>query len=101
VELTYLVNLIGYDEWQESAYSKELSQGDVITRDGEVLGIWRAAGYDLEDVNTGGQYEFVQDGQSSVKFRESFGTLDSRISRGYALSKFSRAIREWYEAQDT
>jgi hypothetical protein len=100
MELIYPINFVGHDEWLNSGYSVELSSGDVITRDGEVLGGWRVADYNPEADDEGGRYEFVADGHEQPMFAEAFAFLDHRSSRGLALSTLSRTIREWHEAQD-
>ena len=97
MDLIYPINFVGHDEWMQSGYALNLANGDVITRDGEILGKWRVAGYDPEADATGGQYEFFLDGQTEVMFTEAFAILDSRINRGLALSQITRAIKEWKE----
>ncbi|OUS08011.1 hypothetical protein A9Q96_04575 [Rhodobacterales bacterium 52_120_T64] len=99
MDLIYPINFVGHDEWMESVYALNLAGGDVITRDGEVLGKWRVVAYDPEADDEGGRYEFVIDGQDDVKFSEEFAFLDSRISRGLALSKLTRAIKEWHDTK--
>ena len=101
MDLIFPINLVGHDEWMNSGYSLDLAGGDVITRDGDVLGNWRVAEYDPEDDDKGGRYEFLLDGQNVVLLSENFANLDYRISRGLALSTLTRAIREWNEAQPT
>ena len=98
MELIYPINFVGHDEWMASGFSLGLATGDVITRDGEVLGVWRVVAYDPEADDEGGQYEFVINGQVDVKFFEGFASLDIRNSRGFALLSLVRAIREWHEA---
>ncbi len=98
MDLRYPINFVGYDEWVASGYTHELAGGDVITRDGEFLGKWRAVDYNLEEDNPGGRYEFVLDGQSEVKFAEDIGVIDSGLRRGLALSEITRKVREWHEA---
>lgn len=68
------INLIGYPDALE---------GDVITRDGEVIGRWRSSGDGaLEFV------DFLPDGADDVLFSEHFvGLLCQRI-------------REWHQAQE-
>jgi hypothetical protein len=99
MDLTYPINFVGHDEWMASGCALEHSKGDVITRYGEVLGVWRVVDYEVgpEADDVGGRYEFLENGQETVKFSESFAILDSRISRGLALSNITRAIREWHE----
>jgi len=101
MELIYPINLAGHDEWMKSGYALDLAGGDVITRDGEVLGSWRVVEYDPEADDEGGRYEFVLNGQDVVMFAEEFAFLDYRTSRGFALSTLTRAIKEWHEAQPT
>lgn len=100
MELIYPINFVGHDEWMESGYSLEQSQGDVITRDGEVLGRWGVVNYDPENDDVGGKYQFIPDGQDSVLLSEEFANLDYRMSRGLALSALTRAIKEWCENQE-
>ncbi len=85
----------------ESGYALNLAGGDVITREGEVLGVWRVVAYDPDDEDKGGRYEFVLDGQDVVSLSQDFALLDSRISRGLALSNLGRAIKEWHDAQSS
>lgn len=99
MELIYPINFVGHEEWIQSGYAFDLALGDVITRDGEVLGTWRVVDYDPEGEDESGRYEFVVDGQDVVMFAEEFAFLDYRTSRGLALSTLSRAIKDWYEAQ--
>lgn len=99
MDLIYPINFLGHDKWMGSGYALNLARGDVITRDGEVLGTWRVMDYDPEADNEGGRYEFIVDGETDVKFSEGFALLDSRIDRGFALSSLTRTIREWHEAQ--
>lgn len=100
MDLIYPINFVGHDEWMERGYALDLAGGDVITRDGEVLGTWRVADYDpdADYGNDGGRYEFVADGQDEVTLSEGFAVLDSRVMRGYALKLLTLAIREWHEA---
>jgi len=97
MDLIYPINFSGHDDWVKSGYALNLAGGDVITRDGEVLGIWRVVEYDPEADEEGGRYEFVIDGQDVVKFAAGFAFLDYRVSRGLALSTLTRTIREWHE----
>ena len=101
MELIYPINFVGHDAWMHSGYDPRLSHGDVITRDGEVIGTWRVFGYDPDDELSGGSFEFAAFGEGAVKFVESFASLDARMSRGFALSTLTRAIREWYEASNS
>ena len=99
MKLPYLINFIGHDVWLESEFKPDLASGDVITRDGEVLGVWRVVDYNPEDDDAGGRYEFVLSGQDVAIFTQEFSHLDDRFSRGIALSRLTRAISEWYENQ--
>lgn len=99
MELTYPINLNGHDAWMASGYAFDLARGDVITRDGEILGAWRVVDYDPEAEDEGGLYEFIPDGQDAAMFVEAFAILDHRVSRGLALSRLTTAIKEWNEAR--
>ena len=101
MDLIFPINFVGHDEWMKSGYALHLAGGDVITRDGEVLGTWRVVEYDPEADDESGRYEFVLGGQDVVMFSEEFAFLDYRTSRGLALSTLTRAIRDWHEAQPT
>lgn len=101
MDMIYPINFAGHDEWVKSGYALDLAGGDVITRDGEVLGSWRVVAYSPEADDEGGRYEFVLYGQDVVMFTEEFAFLDYRTSRGLALSTLTRAIKEWHEAQQT
>ncbi len=98
--LVYQINFIGHDAWIHSGFDPRLSQGDVITRDGEIIGTWRVLGYDPNDEYSSGLFEFSASGEGVAKFTADFAMLDVRNSRGAALSTLSRAIREWYEASN-
>lgn len=98
MDLIYPINFVGHDEWMESGYALNLASGDVITREGEVLGKWRVVAYDPEADDDGGRYEFILDGQADIEFAEEFAVLDFRVSRGFALSNLTRTIKEWHEA---
>lgn len=99
MNLTYPINFIGHNEWMAIGYALDLAGGDVITRDGEVLGTWRVVDYDPDKDDEGGRYEFLLHKQDSVKFSQEFVCLDFRTSRGLALSVLTREIREWHEGQ--
>lgn len=101
IELTYPINFIGHDEWLHSGYEPSLSLGDVITRDGEVIGSWRVVGYDPDDEYSSGRFEFTALGEEKVKFTEEFASLDMRVSRGFALSTLTKTIKGWYENNNT
>ena len=98
MELIYPINFAGHDEWMKCGYALDKARGDVITRDGEVLGSWRVVEYHPEADDEGGRYEFVLDGQDTALLSEKFAFLDYRMSRGLALSRLTHAIREWHEA---
>lgn len=99
MDLIYPINFAGHDEWMKSGYLFDLAEGDVITRDGEVLGSWRVVDYNPGADDESGRYEFVANGQDAVMFAEAFAFLDYRTSRGLALSTLTRAIKEWHEGQ--
>jgi len=101
MDLIYPINFAGHDEWVKCGYAFDMAKSDVITRDGEVLGSWRVVEYDPEADDEGGRYEFVLDGRDVAMLAEEFASLDYRMSRGFALSKLTRAIKEWHEAQST
>ena len=102
MDLIYPINFVGHDEWMKSGYALSLAGGDVITRYGEVLGTWRVVDYNPEAEqgvdDESGSYEFIANGQADAMFSEHFVHLDYRVSRGFALSKLTRTIREWHEA---
>lgn len=101
MDLTFPINFIGHDEWMQSDYDLNLAAGDVITRDGEIIGRWRVVDYDPDaeyGEDEGGLYEFIPNGQDAAAITEGFAFLDFRMSRGLALSTITRAIRDWYEA---
>lgn len=98
MEFIYPINLEGHDEWMASGYAHEFACGDVVTRDGEVLGVWRVVEYDPENEYSSGRFEFVPNGCDVAKFAEDFAMLDVRVSRGFALVNLTRAIREWHDA---
>lgn len=99
MDLNYPINFVGHQEWMASGYALELACGDVITSDGEILGIWRVVDYDPKDAFSSGRFEFIKDGQDVAKFVEDFAMLDVRTSQGFALSNLTRKIREWHDAQ--
>jgi hypothetical protein len=100
MELTYPINFVGHDEWMQSGYDPHLSQGDVVTRDGEFIGRWRVVGYDQSDEYSAGRFEFLPLGEDGAKFQEDFAMLDVPMHRGFALSTLTRTIREWYETSN-
>lgn len=100
MELVYPINFVGHDEWLNNGYDLRLSQGDVITRDGEIIGRWRVVGYDPDDDYSRGRFEFTASGEGAAKFTEDFAILDARMSPGLALSTLTRNTRQWYEANN-
>lgn len=97
MDMIYPIDFVGHQEWMDSGYEPRLAHGDVITRDGEVLGSWRVVNYDHKDEYSSGRFKFVSDGEANAKFAEDFAMLNVRTSRGYALSNLTRAIRDLYE----
>ena len=57
MDLIYPISLVGHNEWTESRKILGLARGDVTTRDGEALEIWRVVAYDPEADYEGGRYE--------------------------------------------
>jgi len=100
MDLIYPINFIGHDEWMQNGYDPSLSQGDVITRDGEIIGRWHVVGYDPDDEHSPGRYEFWVLGEDAAIFQEGFAMLDIRMHRGFALSNLTRTVREWYETNN-
>ena len=103
MQLIYPVNFVGHEEWMASGYALDQAAGEVVTRDGEVLGNWRVVDYNPDAApdkdDEGGRYEFIESGQDVVKFFEEFSYLDYRVSRGFALSEVTRRIKEWHESK--
>jgi hypothetical protein len=89
MELTYPINLIGFEDGSPS--------GDVLTRDGEYLGTWTFA---KDENNETGVFRFVADGESGPKFSDSVVFLSSGMLTGMAMSKLCRSIRDWHEEQE-
>ncbi|MCL4065103.1 hypothetical protein M3484_00740 [Pseudomonas sp. GX19020] len=102
MDLTFPINFIGHDEWMDSGYDLDLAGGEVVTRDGEVIGRWRVADYDPNAAygEEDGRYEFIPQGADAAIITEDFLELDSRGSRGFALSTICGAIRDWYNAEN-
>lgn len=101
MDLNYPINLVGHEEWVESGYEPALANGDVITRDGEFIGIWRVADYFLEDDYLDQVYEFIPHSQEAPVLSEVIGPAFSRSAMGMALSAFSDAIREWHDGRES
>lgn len=74
----------------------------MITRDGELIGRWQVTYCDPngEYGEEDGRYEFTPQGESFATITVEFAHLDFRISRGLALSNITRAIRDWYDAEN-
>lgn len=102
MNLLFPINFIGHDEWLDSGYDLNLAAGEVVTRDGELIGRWQVIDYDpnAEYGEEDGRYEFTPLGGVAATITEGFAHLDFRISRGFALSNITRAIRDWYEAEN-
>lgn len=102
MNLIFPINFIGHDEWLDSGYDLNLAAGEVVTRDGELIGRWQVTDYDpnAEYGEEDGRYEFIPQGEDAATITEEFACLDFRISRGFALSNITRAIRDWYDAEN-
>ncbi len=88
MELTYPINLVGIENGKAS--------GDVVTRYGEFLGIWRLR---EDDKTETGEISFIVDGETEPTFTEGIGILDSGMLTGLAMSNICRAIDDWHEAR--
>lgn len=71
----YPINLVGYPEEAE---------GDVVTRDGEVLGRWRVSDDETLEV-----VEFIPNGSDGVLFEE------------HSIGLLCAAIRDWHEGRES
>ena len=80
--MIYPINFVGHEEWMKSGYAFDLAGGDVLTRDGEVLGTWRVVDYDPGAEDESGRYEFVVDGQDVVMFAERVESVARGDTRG-------------------
>ena len=100
MDLIFPINFVGHAEWMDSGYDPKMANGDVITRDGEVVGTWRVVDYDHKDEYSSGRFEFFPTGERVVKFAEGFAMLDVRTSRGLALSNLTRTIKDWNDTRD-
>lgn len=102
MSLIFPINFIGHDEWSDSGYDHNLAAGEVVTRDGELIGRWQVTDNDpnAEYGEEDGRYEFTPQGEDAATITEEFAHLDFRISRGFALSNITRAIRDWYDAEN-
>lgn len=90
MDYIYPINFVGHNEWLDSGYEPKLAQGDVVTRDGEFLGMWRVVDYDHEDEYSSGRIEFILDGESTVKFAEK-----SRRCSGFHQTNRSAVAAFW------
>ena len=86
MEFTYPINLVGFESGVE--------RGDVLTRDGEYLGVWA---FIKDEDNETGVLHFVADGESEPMFTENVPVLSSGIRTGMAMSDLCRSIRDWHE----
>ncbi|QFT82022.1 hypothetical protein FIU89_15460 [Roseovarius sp. THAF27] len=86
MELTYPINLVGFES--------DVERGDVVTRDGEYLGVWT---FIKDEDNETGVIHFVADGESEPIFTENIPFLSSGMRTGMAMSDLCRAIRDWHE----
>lgn len=75
MELTYPINLVGFENGVE--------RGDVLTRDGEYLGVWT---FIKDEDNETGVLHFVADGESEPIFIENVPVLSSEMRTGMAMS---------------
>lgn len=87
MELTYPINLVGFEDGFE--------RGDVLTRDGEYLGIWK---FLKDEDNETGVFHFVADGENEPMFSEDVPVLSSGLRIGMAMSELCHSIRDWHEA---
>lgn len=96
----YPINLVGIDEHRhdEDPALKRAYSGDVITREGEIIGQWKVSETWLEGMGTGyGKLEFWPEGHDAALFNEEIGVISSGVHYGMAMSDICRDIREWYE----
>ncbi|MGJ8597573.1 hypothetical protein [Sulfitobacter sp.] len=84
MELTYPINLIGYDN--------DAINGDVLTRHGEYLGSWM---FIKDEEKETGVFQFVADGESAPLFSEGVPFLSSGMLTGMAMSKLCASIIDW------
>jgi hypothetical protein len=90
MQLKFPINLIDIDS--------EASTGDVVTRDGEYLGVWALTqDPDRHPDDFGARLRFIPDGQTEYLFEEIIASQESGVSNGLATSRLCRAIREWHE----
>jgi hypothetical protein len=86
MKLTYPINLVGFES--------DVERGDVVTRDGEYLGVWT---FIKDEDNETGVICFVADGESEPMFTENIPFLSSAMRTGMAMSDLCRSIRDWHE----
>ncbi|WP_459431792.1 hypothetical protein [Roseivivax sp.] len=86
MELKYLIKLVGFES--------DVERGDVLTRDGEYLGVWT---FIKDEDNETGVIHFVADGESEPMFTENVPALSSGMWTGMAMSDLCRSIRDWHE----
>ncbi|GAA6198329.1 hypothetical protein NBRC116598_37740 [Pseudophaeobacter arcticus] len=97
--LPYKINLIDHDRWLSSGYKRTFSWGLVLNEAGKELGFWRVARYNPNLDTEGGCYEFSLEKTGPAIVSEEFALLESRISRGVALSDFVAKIADWLRDQ--
>ncbi|WP_170765316.1 hypothetical protein [Ruegeria lacuscaerulensis] len=88
MELTYPINFVGFEHGATS--------GDVITRDGEILGSWTF----IKDEEDTGEFQFFADGETEPMFTEGVAFLSSGLRVGMALSTICRTIRDWHDESE-
>ncbi len=86
MELQYPINLVGIED--------DAASGDVITRDGEFIGVWT-----FNKAGESGTIHFTADGESEPMFSEGVGILDSGTLTGLAMRRLCGSIREWHDSQ--
>jgi hypothetical protein len=84
MQLRYPINFIGYEDDETS--------GDVVTSDGEFLGVWN---FTEDAEGETGVISFTPDGATEPLFEEVIAFLTSGLLSGMALSKICRSIRLW------
>lgn len=86
MKLTYPVNLAGFEDGAD--------HGDVLTRDGEYLGVWT---FIKDEDNDTGVFHFVADGENEPMFSEGVPVLSSGMWTRMSMSELCRSIRDWHE----
>ena len=97
--LPYKINLINHARWVSTRYERGFSWGLVLDGAGEELGFWRVVRYNRNLDTEGGCYEFSLEKSGPAIVSEEFAFLDSRVSRGIALSDFVAKISDWVKQQ--